>query len=363
MSDFNISKNAKNSKNSKKTNNNKKNLFRLQSKKLFLTYSQIQDKFNKEELKEFLCNKLDVNKYVVAEEPHKDGGLHMHVYLELNKICNIINCHFLDFKEIHGNYVKVKNDYKVKKYCTKEDNYITNIIHFGVDFMKDAKNLAQKGKINEALDIIINNLPKEIKFLDKYQANFNLVYKLERLKNNPKKNYRFELDTFQYDEIKEKMNEFMKCKFDKSLYFEGTSGWGKTQFLKTYFSKYDPLKVGHIDKLKTLKHNNKCIIFDDMSFCHWPRESCIHLLNVDDDTDINVKCSMVTIPEGTIKIFCSNFSWKTIFPAHDKAIRRRMFKIKITKPLINLKPKSKGIPLKIKKIKIPKILLPDFNKL
>lgn len=321
-------KNAPNALISLITLNNKKD-FRIQSKKLFLTYSQVQDRYTKEELLEFLSLKCEVKKYLICEEEHKTLGYHFHVYLELNKKCNVVNCKFFDFKGHHGKYESCKNYYAAKKYITKDGNYITNIEDTSFNnYMMDAKDLAKEGKIEEALFLIIDNYPKEIKFLDRYKKNFELVYKMTR-NINKNLNFKYPLSCFKYDEYKKDLEIFDKLKYQKSLYIYGGSGNGKTQFIKTYFSEYNPLRVGHMDKLKKLNYKNKCIIFDDMNFNHWFRESIIHLLTVDEDNDINVKCSMVTIPENTIKIFISNFHWRDIFPAHDKAIRRRLYTINI----------------------------------
>lgn len=89
------------------------------------------------------------------------------------------------------------------------------------------------------------------------------------------------------------------------LILQGKSNTGKTKLAKARFNK--PLVVRHIDKLKKfdpLRHDG--IIFDDMSFAHYPRETVLSLMDMDDDSDINVKNSMVTIPAGHPRIFTTN---------------------------------------------------------
>lgn len=85
------------------------------------------------------------------------------------------------------------------------------------------------------------------------------------------------------------------------------SDLGKTQIAKAKFKR--PLTVRHVDKLKELDTGyHDGIVFDDMSFAHWPRESVIALFDLEEDADINVKCSMVTIPAGFPRIFTTNRS-------------------------------------------------------
>ena len=92
---------------------------------------------------------------------------------------------------------------------------------------------------------------------------------------------------------------------EKVLVLRGKPNCGKTQFAKTLFEK--PLIVRHPDKLKSFDENtHDAIIFDDQAYGHWPRESVIHLFDVEEEADINVKNSMVTIPAGVPRIFTTN---------------------------------------------------------
>ena len=94
------------------------------------------------------------------------------------------------------------------------------------------------------------------------------------------------------------------CK-KQGLILKGKSNTGKTKIAKARFTK--PLVVRHRDKLKAFDpcvHDG--IVFDDMSFAHYPRESVLALLDMDDDADIDVKNSMVTIPAGFPRIFTTN---------------------------------------------------------
>jgi hypothetical protein len=114
----------------------------------------------------------------------------------------------------------------------------------------------------------------------------------------------------------------------KTLIITGDPEKGKTQYAKSFFN--NPLVVGHIDKLKEFEpHIHDGIIFNDMNFSHWPRTSCIHLLDNEEDADINVKCSMITIPAGVKRIIVTNEKTKDIFPCFDRAISRRITEFKV----------------------------------
>lgn len=108
--------------------------------------------------------------------------------------------------------------------------------------------------------------------------------------------------------------------FERSIVLCGPTDIGKTQYAKAHFK--NALVVRHIDGLKGFSEDlNDGIIFDDMDFNHWPRTSQIHLLDMEEDSQINVKHGMVTIPAFTKRIFTCNYF---PFTAEDPAIERRI---------------------------------------
>lgn len=114
------------------------------------------------------------------------------------------------------------------------------------------------------------------------------------------------------------------------MVFHGPSGLGKSAFACAHTPEdMSFLMVSHIDDLKRFdSERHGLLIFDDMSFAHWPRESCIHLLDSDYPRSINVKHSVVTIPARTNKIFTHNLDGAMdIFPEscrHEVALNRRV---------------------------------------
>lgn len=133
------------------------------------------------------------------------------------------------------------------------------------------------------------------------------------------------LNTYKMESFHQKELTFER----KSILLWGPSGSGKTSFALAHFK--NPLLVSHIDKLKNLSPDHDGVVFDDMSFKHWPKESIIHLLDYDLPRDINVRYGTVAIPKETRKIFTHNtenpFYDDDIDPSQKLAIERRLQRI------------------------------------
>lgn len=97
--------------------------FRLNAKKLFLTYPQ--NDCSKEEalrnLKEFFGEE-NIECGVVARELHEDGNPHLHCFLILKEKCDIQTASALDvITGKHGNYQSMKQVKNCYEYNVKED--------------------------------------------------------------------------------------------------------------------------------------------------------------------------------------------------------------------------------------------------
>lgn len=94
--------------------------FRINAVKLALTYPQSQIP-TRQHLLDELQKKVAVTEYVIAQEEHKDGGIHYHCALKLSAKMNTANPHFLDIDGEHGNYKSCTNWRVWVQYCLKED--------------------------------------------------------------------------------------------------------------------------------------------------------------------------------------------------------------------------------------------------
>lgn len=110
-----------------------KSNFRLNAKTLFLTYPQCPiapiDVLN------YLIQILEssstkIQDYIIAQEEHKDTGLHIHAYLTLDKKINIRKPTYFDLEDetgtYHGNYQGARDNTAVIKYVTKDGNYVSS---------------------------------------------------------------------------------------------------------------------------------------------------------------------------------------------------------------------------------------------
>lgn len=123
-----------------------------------------------------------------------------------------------------------------------------------------------------------------------------------------------------------------KTNLTKATLIYGASNLGKTQYALSHFER--PLLVSHIDDLKQLNVDNDGIVFDDMSFKHWPPESVIHLLDMELPRTINVRYGTITIPKGTKKIFTHNndnpyYEIDKIVDEQRDAIERRLNRVRV----------------------------------
>ncbi len=108
---------------------------------------------------------------------------------------------------------------------------------------------------------------------------------------------------------------------EKSLWLWGAAGLGKTCYAQYLLPR--AMFVSHVDQLRGYNPNDyDGIIFDDMSFAHYPRESQIHIVDREQLRSIHVRYGCANIPAGVKKIFLSNHP--DIFTLPDEAIERRL---------------------------------------
>lgn len=100
--------------------------FQLNTSRLFLTYPECP--VDKLTAYNYLLEKFKPEEIVVAHELHQNGNSHLHVYLKLKGALRTSDPKFADLPGgYHGNYQGCRSSKNVIQYCTKREDYVSNI--------------------------------------------------------------------------------------------------------------------------------------------------------------------------------------------------------------------------------------------
>lgn len=281
--------------------------FRINSQNLFLTYSQCP--LPKEYVKEVLAQRLPVLRYIVAEEKHKDGESHLHVYLRLEAKIDRNDPRFLDIDGYHPNIRSCRSPKAVQTYCTKDGNYITNIDFYVGSVFRDATQTARDGDLNAAMDLLYLHKPRDMVI---YNSRIR-QHLLEQRRQYRKLQTYYTLADYE---------DLPTWDRKKTLVLMGKTGSGKTQLAKLLIGQRH-LLVRHLDGTKNYNEGiHEGIIFDDMSFQHIPREAQIHLVDTYDDSEIHARHCCGFLPAGTTRIITTNKELDRLILLDDAIVRR-----------------------------------------
>lgn len=270
--------------------------------------------------------------WIVAQEEHADGGLHLHCYLELpSKMDNKVDPRTFDLTNssgewFHPNIQAVRSPKAVKEYVTKDSNYTTNLkleetmrSKVATTWQSALETAASEG-VSKALEILA---------ADERTAR-DLAINGDRITKNLSTRVRKKL------KVTHSLESFgwTTALWDPStpattLILTGPTEVGKTSLAKALLP--EALFVSHMDGLRTYGEGYHGIIFDDMAFTHLHREAQIHLVDMTDDRQIHVRYSVAEIPAGTPKIITTNRSADMVVNIVDPAIQRRCTVVSVEK--------------------------------
>ena len=108
--------------------------------------------------------------------------------------------------------------------------------------------------------------------------------------------------------------------------FSGVSGAGKTRFAISHCEDPDLVCIARCaEDLKRVDAETELIIFDDFDFGQYSIEQCIHFVDTEVPTSLNVKYGSVNLPAGMRRIITTNKSFDELFPLDSHgAVRRRV---------------------------------------
>lgn len=333
--------------------------FRINAKKLLLTYSQCPLEISS--VHEQLMNKLSpyrVLDHLIVKELHQDGNTHYHVLVACEKKVDRKGAEFLDIEgtsesgetvTYHGRYEPCKSEEDTIQYLTKDvfnaqeatenlrisPGYSRRLgeIYEYLSLSKRMIALARQGLVTEAMELLRNEDPD--KFLDQGSRLEKRLKEIHLTTLGFVSKYPFE--SFLLPPELEKFIEVFRLGIEvgdpRVIILVGPPGCGKSLLLKALFE--DVLKV------KTLVVNDKeglrnfdpsyhtGLIFDDPNFERENREQLIQLLDNERQL-VRIRYTVAEVPANTPKAISLNMMPEQLNPAFaDGALQRRMMVFKI----------------------------------
>nr|QJI53675.1 MAG: replication-associated protein [Cressdnaviricota sp.] len=227
------------------------------------------------------------------------------------------------------------------EYCRKDESCVDRDCRFeyGVPAAERPnreqvyREAIQAPNLSEAIELIKHGAPRD--FVLHYEGILRSLREIHQTATtNPCWNWEFNIP---------KVHKTILERYSVFLY--GPSNTGKTSFALSHFQ--NPCLVRHIDDAKKISAETDGLVFDDMSFKHWPRTSCIHILDLEHDAPLPTRYATTTIRAGLPRFFTSNETFADVFNLNGNngqelgdALRRRTKRYRILSTLVVSKTHS-----------------------
>lgn len=293
--------------------------YQINSKTLFLTYPECN--VSKERaLEKFQEIFQDIEEYAIAQEKHKNGHYHLHCYIKLKSQFRSRNSRFADIDGYHGNYQGCRSSKNVLKYCTKEDDFISNFdVGERTNKSKSKKEILGKRILEgEDLDEIVQEHPE-------------LIFGYKRLKE----------DIEEYKTSRESKNDELE------LPNEVPNGWNKTFTVDTdnkkchyWFYSTIPNKGKTTSVILPLIRDHSAVLFDPQATYHDVKTNT-KIIVLDELKKGSIKYDVlnqicdgtkkfrvfmkgyISLKEKPLVVVCSNFSIDEVFPFKNELVHAR----------------------------------------
>lgn len=294
--------------------------FRLQTNRVFLTYPQAT--CTKQGLFDFLSTLtstgdeqgIPVARCLVAQEPHEEGGIHFHCYIEFNRRIDVRNERLFDFEENHPNIQKVRSKENVITYCTKNDEEpLANFTwrEVSTTFLDKLRAGIAAGKsVNDIVDDALTEDPKAIRFYSNATA-----YVVARTNASRVHLPKYDLSTFSLSETdRARMDNFIDAVQSepaggrenlRGMWFVGPSRFGKTSLARSLGKHWYMQCAWSVDNLD----DNPQLygVLDDLAWRGGLDRSYKALLGAQTDITLTDKYrAKKTFKFGHLVIVCSN---------------------------------------------------------
>lgn len=260
-------------------------------------------------------------KYIItSSETHKDGGFHIHAGISLDTPFRTKSCSFADLRSRDGNVTFHANVQSARrfsawiKYVKKDGNFV----EIGDNTNNKNNNDINESELIEAAKTL--DLPEFLAFCAVNRLNYaKAIWESFHKDNSITITAEQSFDGI-IDERFLKLVNNIEIKPNLTLLIIGKSGIGKTTWAKQTIPK-PCLFVTHLDDLRKFQVDyHVSILFDDVSFCHLPDTSQIHLLDYENPRSIHIRHTIARVPAGVRKIVTCNTVPASI---HLEAISRR----------------------------------------